>query len=119
MTTIAAQRWNGSKFTVERLEGESGTIRFRFVGPFTARDMYSSLSPHTLQNIFDASPGNDEPRIHHLDLTEVPYMDSMGLGILIRHYVHCQAKGIRLMVIGAGPRVLSLFQIANVEKLFA
>src|SRR5438309_10592906 len=117
MTTIAAQTWKSSSFTVERHESEPGTTSFRLSGPFTARDMYTSLSPSAVRSIFDFTLGSDEPQVHRFDLTQVPYMDSMGLGMLVRHYVHCQAKGIRLIVTGVNPRVLSLFRIANVEKL--
>jgi anti-anti-sigma factor len=52
-----------------------------------------------------------------VDLTLVPYMDSMSLGVIIGHYVRCQGKGFRMIVKGASPRVLELFKIANVEMV--
>ena len=52
-----------------------------------------------------------------LDLTDVPYMDSAGLGIIVRHYVRCKSKGVRLIVAGAVPRVLDLFKMTKVDGL--
>ena len=50
-----------------------------------------------------------------LDLTDVPYMDSAGLGIVVGHYVSCHRKGIRLIAAGVGPRVRELFKITKVD----
>jgi anti-anti-sigma factor len=118
MTKIAAQIWNGSNFTIERLVGEEpGMISFRLTGPFTARDMYGSMSPDAFHSIFDSPLNSDEPRTHCIDLTQVPYMDSQGRGLLVRLYVRCRAKGIRLTVTGLSPRVLELFRLAKVDEL--
>ncbi len=84
MAQAAAQMWKSSSFTIERHESEeSGNIDFRVSGPFTARDMYGSISPEAFDSLFDSPPGGKEPRIHLVDLTEVPYMDSAGLGVLV------------------------------------
>ena len=54
MPKIQAQTWKGSPFTIERNEGKtSGTVILRFHGPFTARDMYGSLTPFALSNMLD------------------------------------------------------------------
>ena len=112
-----AQVWKSSKFTIERCEGKtSGTVIFRLEGPFTARDMYGSLSPAALRNTFE-SEDSAKHELHILDLTEVPYIDSAGLG-LISHYVRCQSRGVRLVVAGAGSRVLQLLQMTHVDKFF-
>ena len=50
-----------------------------------------------------------------LDLTDVPYMDSAGLGRIVRHYVHCRGKGVRVIAAGASPRVLELFKMTKSE----
>jgi anti-anti-sigma factor len=114
-----AQSWKNTKFTVERNQGKTpGTIIFRFSGPFTARDMYSHLSPDAFRNIFESPNDTEQPAVHILDLSEVPYIDSRGLGLLVSHHVHCQRNGIRMMVAGASPRVLQLFQLTNVASLF-
>jgi anti-anti-sigma factor len=118
MTTSQAQLWKGTPFSIERKEGQaSGTVIFRLCGPFTARDMYGSLTPVGLRNMLDFQSTLDEesPLVNILDLTDVPYMDSAGLGIVVGHYVRCQRKGIRLIAAGVGPRVRELFKMTKVD----
>ncbi len=120
MPTVQAQTWKGSPFTIERKEGTaSGTVIVRFRGPFTARDMYGSLTPDALNGTLDFQPtaGGGPPSLNILDLTEVPYMDSSGLGVIVRHYVHCKSKGVKLIVAGADSRVLDLFKMTKVDGL--
>jgi ABC-type transporter Mla MlaB component len=109
-------------FTIERKEGKApGTVIFRFCGPFTARDMYASLAPITLDNFlnFKSIPDEVQPALNILDLTDVPYVDSSGLGMIIRHHVRCQGRGIRFVVAGSGPRVLDLFKMTRVDSVLA
>ena len=115
---IEAQVWKATPFTIERKEGNAaGTVIFRLCGPFTARDMFSSVAPAALQNVlnFQSTPGEEPPALNILDLTEVPYMDSTGLGRIVSHYIHCRGKGVRMIAAGAGPRVLELFRMTKVD----
>ena len=114
-----AQIWKSSKFTIERNEGKTtGTVIFRLTGPFTARDMHASLSPSALRNTFEPEEDGGQDALHILDLTEVPYMDSAGLGMIVSHYVRCQGRGVRLVAVGVGPRVVQLFELTKVDKFF-
>ena len=118
MATDQAQVWKGSRFTIARDDsGAPATIRFRLSGPFTARDMFSSISPADFRTLLLPETSQARSAAHVFDLTEVPYIDSLGLGMLISHYAHCQRNGISLVVTGAGPRVLELFRITKVEKI--
>ena len=118
MTISHAQVWKGTPFSVERKNGKAtGTLIFRLSGPFTLRDMYGSLTPVGLQDMLDfrSMPGEEPPVVNILDLTNVPYMDSAGLGIVVRHYVSCHRKGIRLIAAGVSPRVQELFKMTKVD----
>jgi anti-anti-sigma factor len=111
-----AQIWKNSPFSIERTEGKApGTVIFRLCGPFTARDMYGSLTPIDLQNMLDfqSAPSEQPPVLNILDLTEVPYMDSTGLGMIVRHYVRCHGKGVPVIAAGANTRVLELFRLTK------
>jgi anti-anti-sigma factor len=115
-----AQIWKGIPFTIERKEGKApGTVIFHFRGPFTARDMFGTLAPIALDNIlsFQSTPSDEPPALNILDLTDVPYMDSAGLGRIVRHYVHCRGKGIRMVAAGASSRVLELFRMTKVDSV--
>ena len=78
--------------------------------------MYAALSPDALRNTFEAEAENDPHALHILDLAEVPYMDSAGLGLIVSHYVRCQARGVRLVMAGVSPRVLQLLEMTKVDK---
>jgi anti-anti-sigma factor len=124
MQTSQPQIWQPTPFTTERKQGKApGTVIFRLSGPFTARDMFGTLTPIALHNIltFQSSPSNqtleDPPTLNILDLTAVPYMDSTGLGRIVSHLVHCKGKGIRMIAAGATPRVLELFRMTKVDTV--
>lgn len=53
-----------------------------------------------------------------LDLSHVPYMDSVGLGSLVGMYVSCQKSGRRIALSGVNSRVGQLFQITKLEPFF-
>jgi hypothetical protein len=93
MATIETQIWKSARLMIERGENETLGMVFRLSGPFTGRDMYNSLSPDAFRNIFEAAPGKAHPPAQVFDLTEVPYMDSTGLGMVVSHYVRCQSNG--------------------------
>lgn len=115
-----AQVGKSSKFAIERSRGKApGTVIFRLSGPFTARDMHSTLSPIALRNTFESEEaGEPHDALHILDLTEVPYVDSAGLGMLVSHYVRCQSRGVRLVAAGVNQRVAQLFEMTKVDGLF-
>ena len=118
--TTQPQVWQTTPFSIERKQGKaSGTVIFRFRGPFTARDMYGTMAPTGLLNIlsFQSTPSEELPALNILDLTDVPYMDSTGLGRLVTHHVHCNGKGVRMVVAGASPRVVELFKMTHVDSV--
>jgi anti-anti-sigma factor len=114
-----AQVWKSTKFAIERHQGKApGTVIFRLTGPFTARDMYGALSPDVLRGTFEAEDDGAPQALHIIDLTEVPYVDSSGLGLMVSHYVRCQHRGVRLVVAGASARVVQLFELTHVDSFF-
>jgi hypothetical protein len=118
--TSQAQIWKATPFTIERKGGKApGTVIFRLHGPFTARDMFGTLTPIALHDLlsFQSMPGDELPVLNILDLSDVPYMDSTGLGRIVGHYVHCRGKGVRMIAAGASPRMLELFKMTKVESI--
>jgi len=53
-----------------------------------------------------------------LDLTQVPYIDSAGIGALVGAYVNHQKDGRRLALVGVTQRVRNTMQITRVEQFF-
>jgi len=54
-----------------------------------------------------------------LDLTDLQWVDSMGLGTLVRLYVGCKAAGCKLELINLGKRVRELLGLTNLLGIFA
>ena len=52
-----------------------------------------------------------------LDLTEVEYMDSAGMGAIINYYVSAQRRGNKLIAAGCNYRVVELFKLTHVDSL--
>jgi anti-sigma B factor antagonist len=53
-----------------------------------------------------------------LDLTDLTYMDSMGLGAIASLYVSARTAGCRLELINLSKRIRELFSITNMLSLF-
>jgi len=53
-----------------------------------------------------------------LDLGEVAYMDSMGLGTMVRLYVSCKAAGCTLELTHLGKRVKELLGMTHLLGVF-
>jgi anti-sigma B factor antagonist len=53
-----------------------------------------------------------------IDLSEVPSVDSMAVGALVRVYVTCTKAGRKLAFVGLNHRVRNVLQIVGVDPLF-
>jgi anti-anti-sigma factor len=118
MSTPPVQNWQSHPFSIERRQGKTaGTVIYHLRGPFTARDMYGTLTPLQLQQMleFKSVPAEQLPVVHILDLTQVPYVDSSGLGMIVAHHVRCQNRGLKMIAAGASPRVMELFKMTKVD----
>ncbi len=94
---------------VEKFHGSLDTQRvFRLSGPLTL----DTISP--LQNALRIETANSV----FLDLTDVPYVDSAGLGSLVAACVSCNKAGRQFVPSGVQPRVQRAFHITGVERLF-
>jgi anti-sigma B factor antagonist len=54
-----------------------------------------------------------------LDLTNLARVDSMGLGALVRAYVHCRSKGCTLELINLGPQVRQLLGTTHLMSILS
>ena len=53
-----------------------------------------------------------------IDLTDVPSVDSMAIGTLVRAFVSCHKTGRKLVLVGLNFRVKNILQITGVDPLF-
>ncbi len=95
--------------SIERFEdGTHGQSVLCLKGPLTLETFPS----------FQSAVRNEEAATVIIDLTDVPYIDSAGLGSLVSTYVSRQKAGLRVVLTGVNDRVLQLLEITRVEPLF-
>ena len=102
-------RMEAEPFEVERLfsdVGGQGVLRLK--GPLITQNLPD----------FQNAIRRENARTVILDLTEVPYMDSSGLGSLISAYVSGHKAGRRMALTGVNARMLNLLEITKMEQLF-
>lgn len=54
-----------------------------------------------------------------LDLTDVAFVDSMGLGTLVRIYVSAKSAGSRVELVNLGKQIRELLGITNLLSVFS
>jgi|HubBroStandDraft_1064217.scaffolds.fasta_scaffold116601_2 anti-sigma B factor antagonist len=98
-----------SPLTFDRIDNSAnGTSVFRLAGPLTIRNLFE------IQAALRAEP---MPKITVVDLTQVPYMDSAGMGVIVNSYVHCRNRGAEFIAVGVSARVKTLFELTRVDQL--
>jgi anti-sigma B factor antagonist len=50
-----------------------------------------------------------------IDLSETPYMDSAGLGLIMNSYVSAQDRGGKMLLAAVNERVKALFEMTKVD----
>jgi anti-anti-sigma factor len=76
-----------------------------------------SLIIHTVFG-FQEAVRNETASILILDFTDVPYVDSAGLGALVGLYVGSQRAMRKLVFVGLNTQVRALMDMTNVTQLF-
>ena len=86
-----------------------------------SEEVLTLSGPLTASNgaVFQNAMRREEPAdMVILDLSEVPYVDSAGLGLLVSAYVSRQKAGRKMILSGINPRVQRLFEVTRVADLF-
>jgi len=73
----------------------------------------------TLATLFDFQDTLRKPGLEDtiIDLSEVPYMDSAGLGAILSHWAHTQRNKFHFAVAGPNDRVKSVFDMTKVTSV--
>ncbi len=84
-----------------------GTTILKLSGPLTLSSIFG------FQNEFRSH----SPQVMIVDLSESPYMDSAGLGLLMNYYVSAESHGRKLLLAGVNERIISLLEMTKVHKV--
>ncbi len=89
-------------------------------GSAEGRRVLRLIGPVTISNFFEFQSlvrGNTSRHLI-LDLTQVPYIDSAGIGALVGAYVNHQKDGRSLALVGVTTRVHDALRVTRVEQFF-
>jgi anti-sigma B factor antagonist len=86
---------------------KEGALIMKLSGPLTLANMFTFQ--HDLKTA--------DARVVILDLSEVPYMDSAGMGVILNFHVSSARKNQRMIVAATNTRVHSLFELTKVDKI--
>lgn len=94
---------------IERVDEASGagTI-FRLHGPLLLGNFFS----------FQSLVRNDQSSVLIVDVADVPYIDSAGIGCLVGAHVSRENSGRKLVVVGVSDRLLNMLKATKVDQLF-
>jgi anti-anti-sigma factor len=106
---VRMPRMSPAAFEVSGRAGSNSNVYILSVkGPIT----YASSA--AFQEAVGAATGN---RLI-LDLTEVPSIDSMTIGLLVRVFCSCNRSARKLAIVGMNQRIRNILQITGVDPLF-
>jgi anti-sigma B factor antagonist len=89
-------------------------------GPKDGQRIFRLTGPLTMSNLFEfqSKVRQDTSRVLMLDFTDVPYVDSAGIGALVGAYITHQKDGRSLYLIGVTERVRNALKVTHVEQFF-
>ena len=81
--------------------------------------LFQLRGPFTLSTMFAFQSALREPDLKGciVDLTEVPYMDSAGLGVQLGHFAHSQRHGVKFAIAGVSSRIRTIFEITHTDQV--
>lgn len=94
---------------IERV-GDSGgaSVIFRLHGPLLLGNFFT----------FQSMVRNDQSNLLIVDVADVPYIDSAGIGCLVGAHVSRENAGRKLVVVGASERLVNSLKATRVDQLF-
>jgi anti-sigma B factor antagonist len=93
---------------IERIEDIPGATVLRIHGPLLLGNFFP------LQNMVR---GDNAPLLI-LDVSDMPYIDSAGIGCLVGAHVSRENSGRKLVLVGANERLQTSLKVTKVDQLF-
>jgi anti-sigma B factor antagonist len=93
---------------IEKVEDASGASVLRLHGPLLLGNFFG----------FQSTVRADPADLLILDMSDVPYIDSAGIGCLVGAQVSRQNSNRKLYIVGASDRLLTSLKVTKVDQLF-
>lgn len=95
------------QFQISIAEGSNGACILKVLGPLTLTNVF----------VFQNTARNQTDRAVIVDLSEVPFMDSVGLGSILGLFASCQRTQRGFALAGAASRVRTLLEVAKADRI--
>ena len=94
---------------IERVDDAAGqSTILRLHGPLLLGNFFS----------FQSTVRSDQSSLLIVDVADVPYIDSAGIGCLVGAHVSREHVGRKLVIVGASERLLNMLKATKVDQLF-
>lgn len=93
---------------IESVEQQPGTTVLRLHGPLLLGNFFP------LQSMVR----NDQANMLIIDVSDMPYIDSAGIGCLVGAHVSRENSGRKMVLVGANERLLTSLKVTKVDQLF-
>ncbi|HYV74862.1 MAG TPA: STAS domain-containing protein [Candidatus Binatia bacterium] len=94
---------------IERVdEAGGGGVIMRLHGPLLLGNFFP----------FQSMVRSDQSKVLVVDVADVPYIDSAGIGCLVGAHVSREHSGRKLIIAGASQRLLEMLKVTKVDQLF-
>ena len=93
---------------IERVEAPADMSILRLHGPLLLGNFFS----------FQSVVRSDNASLLIVDMSDVPYIDSAGIGCLVGAHVSREHAGRKLILAGAGERLINALKVTKVDQLF-
>ncbi len=94
---------------IEKIEDVTGTTILRVHGPLLLGNFFP------LQSMVRSNNAD----LLIIDISDMPYIDSAGIGCLVGAHVSRDSSGRKLVLVGATDRLVTSLKITKVDQLFA
>jgi anti-sigma B factor antagonist len=92
---------------IEMLDSPKGARLIKLSGPLTLQTLFE----------FQEAGRRDAAKPVIIDIAQVPYMDSGGLGAVISIFASCQRTSRGFAIIGVTDRIRTLFQVTHCDGM--
>jgi anti-anti-sigma factor len=98
---------SSQSFTIESIDSPSGARILKLSGPLTIQTLFD----------FQQIVREETTKPIIVDISQVAYMDSAGLGCVVSAYTSCQRNQRSFGITGIADRIKTLFAVTHVDGL--
>ena len=96
------------------------SVEINVTGEVVTARIKGEIDHHTAKEIrenIDTAVELNMPTLVILDFSEVGFMDSSGIGLVMGRYKNLVKTGAQLNIVGAGGPIYKMLKLAGIEKL--